>query len=87
MAMFFEDPEIISFLEMHPNAAIGANNCDDEIMPLIEHLLELVYKAINKDDFWKISWETMEEFGKAVNEVWDYCAEKMKDALLKRLFK
>ena len=86
MAMFFEDPEIISFLEMHPNAAIGANNCDDEIMPLIEHLLELIYKAINKDDFWKISWETMEEFGKAVNEVWDYCAEKMKDALLKHLF-
>ena len=86
MAMFFEDPEIISFLEMHPNAAIGANHCDDEIMPLIEHLLELVYKPINKDDFWKISRETMEEFGKAVNEVWDYCAEKMKDALLKRLF-
>lgn len=76
LAMFFEDPEILYYRDKYPNAAIGANNCDDEIMPIIERTLNVIVRLLDKDDFWMITEKELTSVGKCVNELWDYCSRK-----------
>lgn len=85
LAMFFEDPEILYYQEKHPNAAVGANHCDDEIMPIIERTLNIVIRLLDKDDFWIISEEELTSVGHCVNELWDYCWRRKDERLFERL--
>lgn len=76
LAMFFEDPEILYYRDKYPNAAIGANHCDDEIMPIIEKTLNVVVRLLDKDDVWNVSEMELTSVGKCVNELWTYCWHK-----------
>lgn len=85
LAMFFEDPEVISYLYNFPNAALGTNNCDDDIIPILESILKTVDSIIGKDEFWKITKNAITELGEEVDALWDYCANKLNATLLDRM--
>lgn len=85
LAMFFEDPEILYYRDKYPNVAVGANHCDDEIMPVIEKTLNVVVRLLDKDDFWIISEEELTSVGKCVNELWDYCWQRKEERVYKRI--
>ena len=85
IAMFFEDPEILYYQDKYPNAAVGANHCDDEIMPSVERTLNGVVRLLDKDDFWIISEEELTSVGNCVNELWDYCWRRKDERLFERL--
>lgn len=85
LAMFFEDPEILYYRDKYPNATIGANHCDDEIMPIIENTLNIVAPLLDKDDVWNIREEELVSVGKCVNELWDYCWHKKEVSLFERI--
>ncbi len=86
LAMFFEDPEILYYRDRYPNVAVGANHCDDEIMPIIEKTLNVVVRLLDKDDFWIITEDELKQVGKRVNELWDYCWHKRNVKLLDNLY-
>ena len=87
LAMFFEDPTIIAYLYRHPNAAVGADHCDDEIMPLIEAALCVPRDQLSEDEYWIISRQRLIEFGNCVNDLWDYCAEKQRNKAIEQFKK
>lgn len=75
-AMFFEDPTIIAYLYRHPDAAVGANNCDDAIMPYLENALQTVAVQLDKEKYWIIDRKSLCDLGNCVNDLWDYCANR-----------
>ena len=81
-AMFFADPTIVAYMEAHPHAAVGANHCDDEIMPRIEAALIVIDEQLSKEEYWVIAQEQLVELGKCVNNLWDYCSEMNQDYIL-----
>ena len=91
LAMMFTDPTIEAYLQTHPNAALGLNDCDDEVIPYIEELLLVLNEQTKKDDYYVIERETLMELGARLDDLWGYCADlhnaKMLRAALERLSK
>ena len=83
---FAEDPEIMCYREKYPNGAVGANHCDDGIMPLIENALNDTGRLLDKDDFWIITEDELKQVGKRVNELWDYCWQRRNEKILDNLY-
>lgn len=82
-AMFFEDPTILSYFCKYPNAAVGADHCDDEIVPLIQDALSITKKQLEKPDYWVISRDTLNGYGECVDSLWDYCNLRFASKMLK----
>lgn len=82
-AMFFEDPIIIDYSIKHEYAAIGANHCDDEILPLIQAALSIIVDQLDKEEYWSIDRKTLYKLGNCVDDLWEYCAQKQRTMVLK----
>jgi hypothetical protein len=81
-AMFFEDPIIVDYGINHQYAAIGADHCDDEVLPLIQSTLSVLFDQLDTEEYWAINRRALNKLGKCVNDLWDFCAKKRKRMLV-----
>lgn len=72
-AMLYEDPTIVAWREYNDYVVPGLNNCDDDILPLLKRLTDLLGNQLQEDEFICISRETLQQIGECVNELWDFC--------------
>lgn len=72
-AMLYEDPTVVAWREQNDYVVPGLNNCDDDILPLLKNISDVLGEQLQKEDFVSITRETLESIGNCVNELWDFC--------------
>lgn len=86
LATMFENPTVDLYLQSHPGAGLGLNNCEDEVVPLLENILMVLSEQLKKDDYYRIERETLEQLGRAVDELWGYCLDRHNYRMLRAVF-
>ena len=81
------DPTIEIYHSMYPDAAIGMNKYDDDIMPVYTYTLKSLDMQLCNDNYWIIARKSLECIGEGVNALWDYCRDKSADARFRRFVK
>lgn len=71
-AIYMEDPTIYAMLQRNKEASIGLDDCDDEIIPLIENLLYILDQQLCKDEHWIIERKMLEAIGQCVDDLFAY---------------
>lgn len=84
MAMLYEDPTVRAWSECNGNTVPGLNHCDDDILPLIKRLTDILGEQLQEEVFVCISRETLEQIGECVNDLWDFCEMSMFSRALQR---
>lgn len=83
-AMLYEDPTVVAWREQNEYVVPGLNNCDDDILPLLKNLSDVLGEQLQKEEFVCISRDMLEKLGECVNELWDFCEMSVFSSAIRR---
>lgn len=83
-AMLYEDPTVVAWREQNEYVVPGLNNCDDDILPLLKNLSDVLGEQLQKEEFVCVSRDMLEKIGECVNELWDFCEMSVFSNTIKR---
>lgn len=72
-AMAVKDPSVVAWSDCNKNQVPGFNHCDDTVIPLVGDLINTLGRQSLKKNFVRISRAKLEEVGKHIDILWDYC--------------
>lgn len=72
-AMAINNPTICLWVELNNGQVPLSNRCDDIVIPLVGDLLNILGRQTQKKNFVRISRAKLEEIGRHVDILWEYC--------------
>lgn len=84
-AMYFADNTVQAWSEDNGGIVPGVNNCNEDIFDILRPLTDLLGRQLMKQDFAKISRNTMVEIGEQINCLWDFCLMQESSNMLRLL--